>query len=144
VLGKNVEMLKHTRDWVGRESGVAAGAALQTNKDVWVLEPITEAPSLTVVIPHLRHYVCFNPADVNWQGRLPQIIASYDDSHFLKAMSGGAIAGAGLSREDPLAGATVGAFSGMLLAAINSAPRPPGVMFQCPKCYSVYSVHLCD
>ena len=144
LLGKNVEALKHTRDWVGWESGVAAAVALQTNKEVWVLEPITEAPGLTIVIPHLRHYVCFNPADPNWQGYLSQIIASYDDSHFLKAISGGAVAGAGIAPKEELwAGLAVGAFSGMLLAALTSSTRPPGTLFQCPKCFSVYSVHGC-
>lgn len=144
LLGTNVETLKHTRDWVGWEGGVAAGVAIQTNKEVWVMEPITEARGITVVIPHLRHYVCFNPADQDWQGYLSQIIASYDDSHFLKAISGGAVAGAGLApKEEMLAGAAIGAFSGMLLAAFSSSTRPPGALFQCPKCLSVYGVHLC-
>ena len=144
LLGKSVETLKHTRDWIGWESGVAAGVAMETNKEVWVLESITEAPQLSVVIPHLRHYVCFNPADQNWQGYLSQIIASYDDSHFLKAMSGGAVAGAGIApKKDIVAGAAIGAFSGMVLAALSSSPRPAGMLFQCPKCSSVYSVHLC-
>ncbi|PYV04976.1 MAG: hypothetical protein DMG26_06350 [Acidobacteria bacterium] len=136
-------MLKHTRDWVGWESGVAAAAASETNKEVWVLEPITEAPELSIVIPHLRHYVCFNPSDQNWQAYLSQIIASYDDSHFLKAISGGAVVGAGLASENVMAGAALGAFSGLLLASLSSSTRPPGWLFQCPKCFSVYAVHLC-
>ena len=144
LLGKNVETLKHTRDWIGWESGFAAGTALETNKDVWVLESITEAPQLSVVIPHLRHYVCFDAANPNWQGYLSQIIASYDDSHFLKAMSSGAVAGVGLApKRDIVAGAAIGAFSGMVLAALSSSPSPAGELFQCPKCFSVYSVHLC-
>lgn len=143
LLGKNVEILKHTRDWVAWESGVAAGAAAQTNKDVWVLEPITEASELSIVIPHLRHYVCFNSDDQNWQAYLSQIISSYDDSHFLKAISGGAAVGAGLASENPMAGAAVGAISGLLLASLSSSTRPPGALFQCPKCLSVYAVHLC-
>jgi hypothetical protein len=101
LLGKSVEVLKHTRDWVAWESGFAAAAAAQTNKEVWVLEPITEAAQLSIVIPHLRHYVCFNPDDQNWQAYLSQIIASYDDSHFLKVISGGAAVGAGLASENP-------------------------------------------
>jgi hypothetical protein len=144
VLGKNVEVLKHTRDWVGFEVGYAARDAWETNKDIWVLEPITEADGLSVVIPHLRHYVCFNPADVGWQAYLTQIIASYDDSHFLKAMSGGAVLGAALApREEVLGGIAVGAFSGMLLATLGSSTRPAGGSFQCPKCLYVYGVHLC-
>ncbi|MGA2712450.1 MAG: TIR domain-containing protein [Bryobacteraceae bacterium] len=142
VLGKNVETLQHTRDWVCHEVGIAA----ETNKDIWVLEPITEANDLSVVIPQFRHYVCFNPADEHWQGYLTAIIASYDDSHFLKAMSGGAVAGAALAPEEEVwGGIALGAFSGMLLAALNSSTRPPGTLFRCPnpKCFSVYSVHLC-
>jgi hypothetical protein len=140
VLGSNVEALKHTRDWVGHEGGIAT----ETNKDIWVLEPITEAGGLSVVIPHFRHYVCFNPADERWQGYLTQVIASYDDSHFLKAMSGGAVAGAALApKEEMWGGIAVGAFSGMLLAAFSSSTRPPGAPFFCPTCLSVYSVHLC-
>lgn len=144
LLGKNVETIKHTRDWIGWESGVAAGVTLETNKDVWVLEPITEAPHLSVVIPHLRHYVCFNAADVTWQGYLSRIIASYDDSHFLRVVSSSALTGAGLaSKKDPIAGAAIGAVSGIILAALSSPPRPEGWRFQCPKCVSVYSIHLC-
>ena len=55
LIGMNVEILKHTRDWVGWESGVAALTALETNKDVWVLESVAEMDRLSVVIPHLRH-----------------------------------------------------------------------------------------
>src|SRR2546422_2947788 len=58
LLGRNVQELKHTRDWVGWESGFAAAAAMETNKDIWVLEAIAETDGLSVVIPHLRHYVC--------------------------------------------------------------------------------------
>lgn len=144
LLGKQVEELRHTRDWIGWESGFAAAPAGETNKDIWVLEPITEADRLSVVIPHLRHYVCFDPSDERWQGYLTQIITSYDDSHFLKAMSGGAVAGAALAPKEELwGGMAVGALSGMLLAAFSSSTRPPGAPFRCPKCLSVYAVHLC-
>jgi hypothetical protein len=140
LLGSNAEALQHTRDWIGHEGGIAA----ETNKDIWILEPITEADGLSVVIPQFRHYVCFNPADERWQGYLTQIIASYDDSHFLKAISGGAVTGAALApKEEVWGGMAIGAFSGMLLAAFNSSTRPPGAPFRCPKCFSVYSVHLC-
>jgi hypothetical protein len=144
VLGKHVEELKHTRDWIGWESGFAAAPSGETNKDIWVLESITEADGLSVVIPHLRHYVCFNLTDERSQAYLTQIIASYDDSHFLKAMSGGAVAGAALApKEEWWGGLAVGAFSGMLLAAFSSSTRPPGAPFRCTRCLSVYSVHLC-
>lgn len=140
LLGRNVESLAHTRDWVGHEGGIAA----ETNKDIWVLEPITEAEGLSVVIPRFRHYVCFNPVDERWQAYLTQIIGSYDDSHFLKAMSGGAVAGAAIApKEEIWGGIAAGGFVGMLLAAFSSSTRPAGALFQCPKCLSVYSVHLC-
>jgi len=54
LLGREIEELKHTRDWVAWESGVAAGAAFQANKDIWVFEPLEESPRLSVAIPHLR------------------------------------------------------------------------------------------
>jgi len=94
VLGRNVEQLKHTRDWVAFESGVAAGSALQSNKDVWVFEAIADTDSLSVVIPRLRHYVCFDHKDERSQAYLTQIINSYDDSHVLTAMAAGGLAGA--------------------------------------------------
>jgi hypothetical protein len=144
LLGRNVEALKHTRDWIGYEAGYSARDALETNKDIWVMEPITEANDLSVVIPHLRHYVCFNPAVAPWQAYLTQIITSYDDSHFLKAMTGGAATGAVLAPENVLGGMAIGAFSGMLLAALSSSTRPSGTPFQCPKCLSIYAVHLCS
>jgi hypothetical protein len=59
VLGPNAENLKHTRDWVVWESGNASGA----NKDVWVIEAFEDSPHLSVVIPHLRHYISFHYND---------------------------------------------------------------------------------
>jgi len=141
LLGRNVDSLKHTRDWVGWESGVAAGVALETNKDVWVLEPINEMDSLSIVIPHLRHYVCFNPTEDWWQGYLSQIITSYDDSRYLNAIvvgaGGGAVLGAG-------SGALWGAGAGLVLAALSSPTRPTGLPIRCPQCGSLYNVHLTE
>jgi len=139
LLGKNVEELKHTRDWVGWECGVAAATALETNKDVWVLESISEMESLSIVIPHLRHYVCLDATNDFWQGYLTQIILSYDDSHFLKAMTAGAATGAALGKGE---GALWGAGVGMVLAAMASQTKPAGLPIRCPQCSSFYSVHL--
>jgi hypothetical protein len=97
-LGKHVEGLKHTRDWLGWERGVAAATAMETNKDVWVTESIAETDGLSVIVPHLHHYVCFDRAKEFWQGYLTQIILSYDDSHFLKVISAGAATGAALGK----------------------------------------------
>ena len=139
LIGKNVELLKHTRDWVAFESGLSAATALQANKDVWVMESIHEMDGLSVVIPHLRHYVCFDPAKEAWQGYLSQIITSYDNSHVLKAMSGGAATGAVFGEG---VGALWGAGVGLLLAAMTAPARPAGFSIRCPQCASVYSVHL--
>lgn len=141
LLGKHVEELKHTRDWVGWESGVAAGVALATNKDVWVLESIAEMETLSVVIPHLRHYVCFDPTHEQWQGYLTQVISSYDDSHFLKVVSASAATGAALGEG---AGALLGAGVGLVLAAMASQARPLGYPTCCPQCWSFFNVHLAD
>lgn len=123
LLGKNVEELKHTRDWVGWECGVAA-TALETNKDVWVLESISEMESLSMVIPHLRHYVCFDHTKEFWQGYLTQIILSYDDSHLLKAITAGAATGGVLAKGE---GALWGAGVGLALAAMASQAKPAGL-----------------
>jgi hypothetical protein len=139
LLSRNVEHLKHTRDWVGWESGAAAITALQTNKDVWVLEPVADTESLSIVIPHFRHYVGFDPTQETWQGYMTQIINSYDDSHFLKAISLGAATGGAIGQG---AGALWGAGAGLLLAAITSNTRPAGLSIKCPQCSSSYSVHL--
>jgi hypothetical protein len=141
LLGKHVEELKHTRDWVGWESGVAAATALETNKDVWVLESIAEMENLSVVIPHLRHYVCLDEREQFWQGYLTQIILAYDDSHFLKVMSAGAATGAALGKGE---GALWGAGVGMILAAMASQAKPAGLPIRCPQCLSFYSVHLAE
>jgi hypothetical protein len=139
LLSSNVEQLKHTRDWVGWECGVAAATALQTNKDVWVLEPVADLEKLSIVVPHFRHYVGFDPKESKWQGYLTQIIGSYDDSHFLKAISLGAATG-GVIGEG--VGALWGAGAGLLLAAMTSNTRPAGLPIHCPQCSSSYSVHL--
>jgi hypothetical protein len=141
LLGKNVEDLKHTRDWVGYESGVSAACALQTNKDVWVMESTADMEKLSVVIPHLRHYVCFNPANDWWQGYLTQIISSYDNSHVLKTVSAGAATGGVLGEG---VGALWGAGVGLFLAALTAPTKPAGFPINCPQCASSYSVHLAE
>ncbi len=134
LLGPNVEALKHTRDWVVWESGTARG----TNKDIWVLEALDDSPRLSVIIPHLRHYVCFPYTDP-WLAYLRSIVASYDDSHILKAVVAGAGLGAGIS--ETATGALIGGGIALLLAA-NAQTRPAGLPTMCPQCRSFYSVHL--
>jgi hypothetical protein len=139
LLGKNVEDLKHTRDWVGYESGVSAAAAFQANKDVWVMESIADLEKLSVVIPHLRHYISFDPSNNWWQGYLTQIISSYDNSHVLKAVTAGAATGGVLGEG---VGALWGAGVGLFLAARAAPTKPIGIPINCPQCASSYSVHL--
>jgi DNA-directed RNA polymerase subunit RPC12/RpoP len=139
LLSNTVEQLKHTRDWVGWEGGAAAITALETNKDVWVLEPVTDMDKLSIVVPHFRHYVGFDPKEPKWQAYLSQLIVSYDDSHFLKAISLGAATG-GIIGEG--VGALWGAGAGLLFAAMTSNTRATGLPIRCPQCSSSYSVHL--
>jgi hypothetical protein len=139
VIGKHVEENKHTRDWVGFESGAASGSTLQAIKDVWVLESLAETDTLSVVIPRLQHYICFDHKDERWQAYLTQIIGSYDDSHVLTAMAAGGLAGAAVGRAE---GAVAGIGAGLLLACMTSQTRPMGFPLRCPQCSSVYNVHL--
>jgi len=135
VLGPHVEELRHTRDWVVWESGAASG----TNKDIWVLEAVEDAPRISIVIPRLRHYVQFDYND-SWLIYLRQIIASYDDSHVVKAMAAGAGLGGAIS--ESMGGALVGGGIGLLLALNNAQTRLAGFPIMCPNCQSFYSVHI--
>jgi hypothetical protein len=139
VLGPNVETLSHTRDWVTWESGNAAAF----NRDVWVLEAFEDFPKLSVVIPHLRHYVCFDYNDP-WLAYLRQIVSSYDDSHVLKVGAAGAGIGAMIGGEGgAAAGAVIGGLAGMILSTMTTAnTRPPGFSITCLTCQSVYSIHV--
>lgn len=53
LLSEEVEKLKHTRDWVVWEAGIAK----ENNRDIWVFEPVVNKkgkPSeLSIVIPSL-------------------------------------------------------------------------------------------
>ena len=134
VLGRHAEALKHTRDWVVWESGNASGIG----KDIWVLEAFEDSPNLSIVIPHLRHYVAFDYADP-WLIYLRNIIASYDDSQAIKTLAVttglGALIGEG-------AGALIGGGIGLLLAANTQPKAPAGLPFTCPQCRSIYNVHI--
>jgi hypothetical protein len=134
VLGTNAEKLKHTRDWMAWETGAAEGG----NKDVWVLEASEDTPQLSIVIPRLRHYVCFQYTDM-WLGYLRSVVQSYDDSHIFKLAALGAGAGAAIG-ESPV-GALIGGGLALLLAA-NVQTRPTGLPIVCPICRSFYNVHI--
>lgn len=61
ILSQNVEKIRHTRDWVVCESGVAK------NKDIWVFEPYSQYGKISVIVPFLRNYVIFGVHDA-WLG----------------------------------------------------------------------------
>lgn len=133
VLGPNVETLKHTRDWVVWESGNASALG----KDIWVLEALEDSPKLSVVIPHLRHYVLFQYTDV-WLAYLRSAVNSYDDSSMAPAALVGTGLGAVLGEG---AGALIGGLAGLFLAAA-ARTKPQGNPITCPKCRAFYNVHL--
>jgi hypothetical protein len=105
------------------------------------MESIADMEKLSVVIPHLRHYVCFNPANDWWQGYLTQIISCYDNSHVLRTVSAGAATGGVLGEG---VGALWGAGVGLFLAALTAPTKPAGFPINCPQCASSYSVHLAE
>jgi hypothetical protein len=134
LLGENVEKLRHTQQWVLWESGVAGA----TNKDIWVFEAIGDRGKLSVLIPHLRHHVCFEYSDP-WLVYIRAVISSYDDSHILPALSAGVATG--FATENPVAGLVAGGIVALLLAGNKKGP-PAGLMgIRCPKCESAYRIH---
>ena len=140
LLGRNVQDLPHTRDWVAFEGGAAAASStMQPVKDIWVIESIDDMNTLSFVVPRLQHYISLDPKNDGWQGYLTQIISSYDDSHVLPGMAAGGLVGAAARNAQ---GALVGVGVGLLLAIVKSQARPVGVPIHCPQCASVYNVHL--
>lgn len=134
VLGPHVEALRHTRDWIVWESGNAAAG----NKDVWVFEAFEDSPHISVVIPHVRHYVCFSYTD-EWLVYLRQIVNSYDDSNVLPAVAVGA--GIGAVAFGKVEGAVLVGLAGLILAA-NAQTKPQGIRLSCSICHSVFNVHV--
>jgi len=134
VLGPHAQALKHTRDWIVWESGNASGLG----KDIWVLEAFEDSCNLSIVIPHLRHYVSFDYTDP-WLIYLRNIVASYDDSQAIKTLAVTTGLGA-LIGEGP--GALIGGGIGLLLAANSQPKAPTGFPLTCPKCQSIYNIHI--
>jgi hypothetical protein len=145
LLGKHAEAIKRTLSGEDWERGVLGTITPQTTKDVWVLETTTEVESLSVVVPRVRHYVRFDTRSREWQMYLTQVVESYDDSQFWKALSAGVVTGAAFGDAlGPAAGAFFGISAGLLLAAVTSKLRPTGLPISCPQCSSLYSVHLAE
>jgi hypothetical protein len=134
VLGPSANELKHTRDWVLWESGTASGIG----KDIWVLEAFEDSPKLSMIIPHLRHYVAFDYTD-QWLVYLRSIIASYDDSQAIQTLAAsaglGAMVGEGV-------GALIGSGIGLLLVAATQPKAPMGFSMTCPQCQSFFNAHI--
>lgn len=140
ILSQNVEKIRHTRDWVVCETGVAK------NKDIWVFEPYSQYGKISVIVPFLRNYVVFG-VNNSWLGYIRRIIESYDDSQTLPTVLAtgglGALVGSALS-EDTEAGAVLGGIGGAILGAMmsdKSKGRPIGLPIECVSCNSIYSVH---
>jgi len=135
ILSKNIESLKHTRDWINWECGVAR------NKPIWVFEPLATLGSVSVVVPSFSHHAVFDVSD-EWRRYLREIIDSFDDSHVLKTLSLTTSAGALMNEKDRGTGAMVGAGLGLLgLILYGMNRRAFGAQIQCFKCHSIYRVH---
>ncbi len=135
LLSKNVESLKHTRDWINWECGVAR------NKPIWVFEPADSLRSIGVIVPSFNHHAVFEMSE-EWRKYLRDIIDSFDDSHVLPTLALTAGAGALLNEDNPGAGAMVCAGIGLAGLIIRGWTRRSfGVDVQCCKCHSNYKVH---
>lgn len=145
ILSQNVQNIPHTRDWVVWESGVAK------NKDIWIFEPYSQLGSISVIIPHLNHYVIFDNND-GWLGYVKKIIESYDNTFTLGKilLSGATGVGAGsvLAEEDKTAGVIIGGIAGLIggvgIAALTdkSNERPIGDKIMCAQCHSSFTIHI--
>jgi len=141
ILSQNVNNILHTRDWVVWETGVAK------NKDIWIFEPYPQVGQISVATPHLRHYVMFYTTD-EWLGYIKTIIESYDDSHILHTVLGGAAGAAAgaLAKKDKAKGAIWGGIGGAIatlaISDDKSKKRPVGLNIICISCHSTYNIHI--
>jgi ribosomal protein S27E len=141
LLTETVEKLKHTRDWVVWECGVAK------NKDIWVFEPFTSLGEISVVVPHFNHYVLFEQTE-EWRKYLLAIIESYDDSHVLPTVAKTSITGSALGAlideknrvRGTAIGAALGGLAGLFLS--NKPKRSFGIDVRCQECSSNYTIHI--
>lgn len=124
LLGPNVQRKQHIRDWVVWESGIAS----TMGKDIWVFEPCERLGEINVTIPHVDHYMVYQPTK-DYQDYTKQIIESYDDSQVLpNAFKVSALGG---SRRELI----------RALMADPSEKRPNGAPIKCPKCQVSYRLH---
>lgn len=135
LLSENVENLKHTRDWVNWECGVAK------NKEIWIFEPFEALGRISVVVPRFNHYVLFERT-LEWRQYLLSIIESHDDSHVIPTLAASTAGGALINEKKPGAGAAVGFAIGLGALILHDISKPSlGVDVKCWKCSSNYKIH---
>lgn len=150
LLGKYVQKLSHTRDWVISESGIAEA----TDKDIWVFEPLSLLGKIDVIIPHLNHYAIYKMDD-HYRQYFRKIVNYYDQSdHLPAALIGGAVGGltgtliealipkkSGFTGIGALIGALLGGTGGLIWAD-STRKQPSGRSFKCPQCENSYIIHM--
>ena len=142
LLSQNVQIIKHTRDWVVWESALAS----HMGKDIWLFEPLNFVGLIDVVIPHVDHYLIYEQKD-EYQNYIKQIIESYDDSQVLPATiiggAVGALAEVILTDDNhpPVLGGLLGGIGGASLAD-PSKKRPKGIPIRCSNCNAFYNIHM--
>jgi len=135
LLSENVEKLKHTRDWVVWECGVAM------NKEIWVLEPSFSLGMIDVIVPHFNHYALYEMTE-EWRKYIRAIIESHDDSHILPTLALTTAGGALINEEDRGRGAAIGLTLGLAGLLLYNTGKPSyGIDVRCWKCSSNYRVH---
>ena len=135
LLSENVENLKHTRDWIAWECGVA------NNKEIVVLEPSESLGRITVVVPRFNHYVRYDRTD-EWRKYLRSFIESYDDSHVIPTLATTTSGGAILNEKDRGGGAAKGFMVGVGWLLLQGLTKPSyGTSVRCNNCASIYKVH---
>ncbi len=135
LLDEQIENLKHTRDWIAWETGVAKGL----NKKVFVFEKIKDTGKLGIVIPHLDHLIVYDPNDYNWRNYLKPILQSFDDTNKISTIALSSATGAALA-EDKWTGGLIGLGIGLILT--NQKNKTFGLSVQCFKCRLTYFIHV--
>lgn len=138
VLSTHVENLKHTRDWISWESGVAASA----KRPIWVIEPVSELTSLFVVVPQLTHYLCVDNSDASLS-YLIKIITLYDTLTALiqGSTTENAVLWKAILDCSPFSGIANAVTIAQDKSKRHTAIRALGMPFTCLHCRSTYNVH---
>lgn len=129
LLGPNVELLAHTKVWIGSETG-----AVPPGKAVWVFE--NHQHTCNIPIPNVHHYMLYDFSEA-YENYIRAVVESYDDSATLPSLVAGGLGGAAVA--GPL-GAVVG---GLLLTVATSPAknRPMGVVIKCHSCNTSFNLH---